>query len=162
MRTSCGPNFIKIRLYLQELWPKKTTNWAQLGQEAKTNSGFRKVNSRTKIIQKLKVVDPETMEKCAWPRACEISCGPLEPAPGGNLCPIFQIAPKLTKKLQGLPNFQNNWCLEIIFFFKILSIKFPIRRRNCFFSIGWAWCPKTSPKLKKGVFKWKKIALKLA
>ena len=65
MRTSCGPNFIKIQLYLQKLWPKKNPNWAQLGQEAKTNSGFKKVNSRTKINKKLKVVDPETMEKCA-------------------------------------------------------------------------------------------------
>ena len=108
MRTSCGQNFNEIRYCLQELGPQNPQKWAQLCQAPKKNSGFRKVNSRTKIIQKLKVVDPETMEQWSCLGACEILCEPFWPGPGGNLSPKLEIFRKLTDNFQGLPNFQNN------------------------------------------------------
>ena len=153
MRTISSPNFSIIGLYLPELLPKKNPKWAQLCPEPQKNSGSRKVNSRMKNSQKLKVVDPETMEKCACFRACEIFFGPFRLAPGGNLGPFFQIGPKRTNNFQGLPNFWHNYSFEIFFFFfffKIVSIKFCIWKCNYFFLLAWGNSQKWAQSWKRG------------
>ena len=89
MRTSFGENFSQIRTFLWELLPKKSQNWAQLGHQAKKTRCIFQVKSRTTNTQKLKIVDPQTMEKWGSYRLCEIFCGPFGRTPGGNLGPFF-------------------------------------------------------------------------
>ena len=90
-RTISSPNLTLIRLYLPELLHPNPPNWAQLGQQVKKNRSIFRVKLRMTNIHKLKVVDPETMEKCGCLRLCEIFCGLFGPTPEGNLGPIFQI-----------------------------------------------------------------------
>ena len=108
MRTTCGPNFIEIGLYLQVLWPPNPPNWAQFGKTPKKRRGIFRVKSRTTNTQKLKVVDPESVDLWSYYALCEILCGPFGWAPGGNLGPRLEIFGKLTDHFGGPPNFRNN------------------------------------------------------
>ena len=94
--------------------PPKKKNQPKWVQHQK-NMGIFQIKSRTTSIHKLKVVDPETMEKCRCLRLGEIFCGPSEPPPGDNLGLIFQIGPKRTNNFPSSPNFRNNLLLEMIF-----------------------------------------------
>ena len=85
IRTTCRQNFSLMGCFLRELLPKYIQNWAQLCPAPKKSRGIRKVKLKTVNIQKLKLMDPQTMEQCRCYSLCENLCRPFGRAPGGNL-----------------------------------------------------------------------------
>ena len=81
---------------------QKKPKLGPIGSLTPQNRGIFWIKSRTTNTHKLKVVDPEIMGRYCYYRLYENLCGPLGPAPGGNLGPFW------AEKMGFFDNFYKN------------------------------------------------------
>ena len=127
MRSSSGQSFSQIRPLLPDLLPQNPPKLGPIWSSTKKSRGIWKVKSRMGNTQKLKLVDPQTVDVCWCYKLCKNLGWSFGRARRINLVQIFQTAQKLTNKYQGLASFCNNQCFQMIFFqmiqHKILHLK---------------------------------------
>ena len=95
MRTTCAQNLSIIGGYLLEYCPQNPPKLGLIGSQAPKMRGIFQVKSRMANTQKVKLVDPQTMEKCR----CYIGYVRIWAGPREQFRPNFSNCSKMHQQI---------------------------------------------------------------